>query len=465
MRLQIRSSGTPTINTSRTTTTSTTTTTVAAALLILLSPTIVSAHSWLDCSDTRDTGCAGYPRGYPSRNDADINTKYTYLIQDRNPDAPVCQPGRQNVPGNNPFPPAGAAPGQTLHLTWQPDGHLDDSRPSLVEVHWTGVPGQQLGTRSQLTPATLLGAMTFATSQNCNKPTEPNTWCHGYLTIPPGTQPGTYQMVWWWKFDRNPHGEEYSTCFEVVVQNPMRRRRRRWNRLQSRQDRPDETTFATPNEASSPLPHEVVSVPAVPAVSAAPISQVSDALNGGNSDRNRLRHPTSNDYANDKIGALAGDAINDGEGLDTAPEPMASPSQLITNTLSDHLSTGQPAAPGSSSPAPPSISIPNPNSNDHVITTNANDSAGSISSLKVGSSIVPPASPSTSTISSTPPAPGLDTSAPNHVVPEDNAVPEATGMNRALFGSHSETSAAAMSRFISLGPITLASLVVITILF
>ncbi|KAF9904549.1 hypothetical protein EC991_002609 [Linnemannia zychae] len=164
-----------------------------------------------------DSGCAGFPLGYPSRSDIDINTKYTYLVQDRRPDASVCQPGRQNIPGNNPFPIANVVPGQQLHLTWQPDGHLDDARPSTIEVHWAGVPGKQLHTRAELGPATLLGTMIFGTSANCDQPSEPNTWCHGHITVPQGTQPGTYQLIWWWKYDRNPHGEEYSTCFEISV--------------------------------------------------------------------------------------------------------------------------------------------------------------------------------------------------------------------------------------------------------
>ncbi|KAF9140383.1 hypothetical protein BGX30_006614 [Mortierella sp. GBA39] len=165
-----------------------------------------------------DSGtCAGFPLGYPSRADIDINTKYTYLVQDRRPDASVCQPGRQNIPGNNPYPIANVVPGQQMHLTWQPDGHLDDNRPSTIEVHWTGVPGKQLVTRAELGPATLLGTMIFGTSGNCDQPSEPNTWCHGHITVPPGTQPGTYQVIWWWKYDRNPAGEEYSTCFEMTV--------------------------------------------------------------------------------------------------------------------------------------------------------------------------------------------------------------------------------------------------------
>ncbi|KAF9551513.1 hypothetical protein EC957_008182 [Mortierella hygrophila] len=190
----------------------------AVAILPLFIPSFTLAHSWLDCTNMLDSGtCAGYPLGYPSRADIDINTKYTYLVQDRRPDAPVCQPGRQNIPGNNPYPIANVTPGQQMHLTWQPDGHLDDSRPSTIEVHWTGVPGKQLVTRAELGPATLLGTMIFGTSGNCDQPSEPNTWCHGHITVPPGTQPGTYQVIWWWKYDRNPAGEEYSTCFEMTV--------------------------------------------------------------------------------------------------------------------------------------------------------------------------------------------------------------------------------------------------------
>ncbi|GJJ69443.1 hypothetical protein EMPS_01789 [Entomortierella parvispora] len=197
------------------------------ALCLTSSIQLVSAHSWLDCTNMGPDGCAGYPLGYPGRQDVDINTKYTYLVQERRPDAPVCQPGRQDIPGSNPFQVASVTPGQNLHLTWQPDGHLDDANPSTIEVHWTGVPGQQLHVRSELTPATLLGTMVFGTSANCDQPSEPNTWCHGHITIPAMTAPGIYQAVWWWKYDRNPHGEEYSTCFELNVQPapPLKKRR------------------------------------------------------------------------------------------------------------------------------------------------------------------------------------------------------------------------------------------------
>ncbi|KAF8923239.1 hypothetical protein BGZ58_003209 [Dissophora ornata] len=179
--------------------------------------------------------CAGYPVGYPTRANPDINTLYTYLISGRPPMAPVCQPGRQDIfPGNNPsdLPPASVTPGQTLHLTWEANGHLNDVQSpadfrTKVDVYWTGVPNSLIHTRSELSqPSLLLQSMDFATPQNCDDPANPNTVCHGYVTVPQGTAPGKYQMVWYWTFDKNPVGEEYSTCFEVDVVAPLAKRSR-----------------------------------------------------------------------------------------------------------------------------------------------------------------------------------------------------------------------------------------------
>ncbi|KAF9108352.1 hypothetical protein BGX27_008373 [Mortierella sp. AM989] len=201
--------------------------------LPLMQDSSVQAHSWLDCSNLLPSGkCASFPIGYPSRENPDINTLYTYLISGRPAAAPVCQPGRQDIfPGKNPaqFPPASVVPGQKLHLTWQANGHLDNvhspSEPrSKVAVYWTGVPRKLIRTRSELSNRKLLlKSMDFATPKNCDNPANPNTVCHGYITIPKGTKPGKYQFVWWWRFDKNPVGEEYSTCFEVRVKAPPAR--------------------------------------------------------------------------------------------------------------------------------------------------------------------------------------------------------------------------------------------------
>ncbi|KAG0256511.1 hypothetical protein BG011_004459 [Mortierella polycephala] len=202
------------------------------AILLAAQDKVVHSHSWLDCSNTLPSGqCVGFPIGYPSRANPDINTLYTYLISGRPKNAPVCQPGRQDVfpPKNQPkqFPSAKVYAGQALDLTWQANGHMDFIDPAnkaaprtRVGVYWTGKPNKVLRTRKQLTKMTLLRSMDFATSANCDDPANPNTVCHGKITIPKGTKPGKYQLVWWWRFDKNPVGEEYTTCFEVNVQAP-----------------------------------------------------------------------------------------------------------------------------------------------------------------------------------------------------------------------------------------------------
>ncbi|KAF9302453.1 hypothetical protein BGZ74_005327 [Mortierella antarctica] len=335
--------------------------------LLLLTPSSSNAHSWLDCTNMLDSGCAGFPLGYPARSDVDINTKYTYLVQERRPDAPVCQPGRQNIPGNNPFPVAAVVPGQNLHLTWQPDGHLDDNRPSTVEIHWSGIPGKQLYTRSELNPSTLLGTMTFATSGNCDQAWEPNTWCHGYVTVPPTTQPGTYQLIWWWKYDRNPSGEEYSTCFEIVVGGGSNGQiqPRGLQSLPEPEEQGRAMAQASPALASiipmeaSAMSKEAVSKSnkeiqqqqqpesdesdkAPQAVTLAdlatkadePLSVIPTVAANQDGNQELLK---GHDYINDQQGALAGDAINTEEDKDATPSPLTSPSQVIQGTLDSTL--------------------------------------------------------------------------------------------------------------------------------
>ncbi|KAF9955543.1 hypothetical protein BGZ72_003632 [Mortierella alpina] len=367
---------------------------LSALCLLLLHPSVSSAHSWLDCTNMLDKVCAGFPLGYPSRDDKDINTKYTYLVQDRRPDAPVCQPGRQ-TPGNNPFPVASVTPGQTLRLIWQPDGHLDNDHPSTIEVHWTGVPGKQLQVRSDLGPATLLGTMVFATRDNCDQEREPNTWCHGHITIPPSTQPGTYHLVWWWKYDRNPSGEEYSTCFEIVVGGIGSGILPREVEVKAQGQEPVQAPSAASAPASAPVPvPENDSTPQAYQLAymtsdseanegSGPVQVDSQAGEDGSltglttqpdeplsvvpnasvkDDSKQGRHKT-NGYLDDDTGALAGDAINDDEGADTSPLPIVSPSQLINSTLAEQLQTNSSTSRGSAGgPTDPTPGGPGSNS-------------------------------------------------------------------------------------------------------
>ncbi|KAK3846781.1 MAG: hypothetical protein J3R72DRAFT_433573 [Linnemannia gamsii] len=210
----------------------------AATLLLtstFLTTTVTEAHSWVDCVKTLGSGaCAGYPTNYPTRSNGDINTIYTYLISGRNNASPLCKPGtqdtfllnkdrRNHLPPNLPF--AKAYPGETLTMNWQANGHLvRTGSGTKVTVFWTGKSNKVLKTRKDISqagksgsPAKALAVFDFANPGNCKDPNNANTECTGKLTIPKNTAPGRYQFVWWWPFDKNPVGEEYTTCFEINV--------------------------------------------------------------------------------------------------------------------------------------------------------------------------------------------------------------------------------------------------------
>ncbi|KAF9403907.1 hypothetical protein BGX21_007476 [Mortierella sp. AD011] len=304
------------------------------------------------------TGCAGYPLGYPSRNDVDINTRYTYLIKDRHPNAALCQPGRQDIPRNNPFPPAMVTPGQNLHLTWQPGSHLDDAHPSIVEIHWTGVPGTQLYTRSELSSSTLLSTMVFATSGNCDQAWEPNTWCHGHLTIPAWIQPGMYQMIWWWKYDRNLSGEEYSTCFEIVVDDNRIQPREVPVQAQAQVEVPEQIDAATESTAPQTFKLAYMMVDPISITDTAvtadnadsksntlasritkPDKPLADIPSYSIGENSRMDYMPDNGYLEDETGYLAGEAINNEENVETSSVLMATPSQVIGGALTQQLSS------------------------------------------------------------------------------------------------------------------------------
>ncbi|KAF9106478.1 hypothetical protein BGX29_009413 [Mortierella sp. GBA35] len=199
-----------------------------------LASTTVEAHSWVDCVKTQNSGaCAGYPTNYPTRANGDINTIYTYLISNRDNKAPLCKPGTQDtflrnkskpnhLPPNLPY--TTAYPGETLKMNWQANGHLVPSGGTKVSIFWTGKKETVLKTRKDISragkagsPAKVLGRFDFANPGNCADPKNANTVCTGKFTVPAGTPPGRYQFVWWWPFDKNPVGEEYTTCFEINV--------------------------------------------------------------------------------------------------------------------------------------------------------------------------------------------------------------------------------------------------------
>ncbi|KAF9364311.1 hypothetical protein BGX34_001897 [Mortierella sp. NVP85] len=222
--------------------------------------------------------------------------------------------------------------------------------------------------------------MTFATSGNCDQAWELNTWCHGYLSIPWGTQPGTYQLVWW-KYERNPSGEEYSTCFEIVVNEGAMNLRDLpvqalshveaalpstpssasplsiWSSPVERDDKGDSiprfemmaSMASEQMETTDNAFAEVAKGEDILPITTTLIElniQPDDTLSGTqdhavNQDGKKNREPNSI-YADDDR-TLAGDAINNQEGKDTSPLSIEKPSQLINDTLSGQVQKPSPA--------------------------------------------------------------------------------------------------------------------------
>ncbi|KNE58635.1 hypothetical protein AMAG_18286 [Allomyces macrogynus ATCC 38327] len=61
-----------------------------------------------------------------------------------------------------------------------------------------------------------LGRMRF--NANCSDPKDPFTDCKDKFTVPSGWRNGEmYACSWFWNFDGNQAGEEYSTCFDIKV--------------------------------------------------------------------------------------------------------------------------------------------------------------------------------------------------------------------------------------------------------
>ncbi|KAG0209761.1 hypothetical protein BGX28_009981 [Mortierella sp. GBA30] len=213
--------------------------------------------------------------------------------------------------------------------------------------------------------------MTFATSANCDQAWEPNTWCHGHVTVPVATQPGTYQVVWWWKYDRNPAGEEYSTCFEIVVggngsgilpreievkaqSQPEARIQMAANEGPRTFEMAYMTTSSEKTERDdSPVSSHDVGQQSLTELIAQPDEPLSEIPNSSIENDTKPMQQMTNGYVDDDLGTLAGDAINDDEDTDTSPLPVASPSQLVNTMLVEqmHANAGSngnnPAAPTS----------------------------------------------------------------------------------------------------------------------
>jgi len=190
-------------------------------------------HTWLDCvkdigaptnKNTNEGDCRGFARAYPGRRPGvDIDRVITYRIlpsvMGQNP--PICADNQRTANYPAGYYMATAKPGETLRMRWTPNGHQRGAGqdPRTWSIHWTGTPGTQLQNRLDLNNANkLTGPVQFDADCFCNNCA--GLPCYGSFTIPPNTRPGTYTLVWYWVFNRDPNGggEEYTTCFDVAVQ-------------------------------------------------------------------------------------------------------------------------------------------------------------------------------------------------------------------------------------------------------
>lgn len=175
-------------------------------------------------------------------------------------------------------------------------------------------------------------------------------------------------MIWWWKYDRNPSGEEYSTCFEIVVggpSGPILPRRINSSPKAEEQGRapapaPAPAPASAPLEASymskdaASVPNKEIHQPLQPttdgydklpqkATLADLTTKADEPLSviptvGGANQNGNQELLKGYDYINDEQGALAGDAINTEQDKDLTPGPLTTPSQVIQGTLNSTLS-------------------------------------------------------------------------------------------------------------------------------
>jgi hypothetical protein len=189
-------------------------------------------------------------KNYPGRGDPDINTKMTFknLMADVAKGAPVCtsEPAvygdlswRKRIQ---------VAPGKTFYYAYLENGHITKDkagRGTFYGVYWTGQPETELTLTTELTDARLVdGKLHDFDDKNCGQTFEDGDFdgtiksgragndfsCVGEVTVPVGTKPGVYNMVWFWRFYNEDGGNSdimttgghfggaaYSSCFQMEV--------------------------------------------------------------------------------------------------------------------------------------------------------------------------------------------------------------------------------------------------------
>ncbi|KAJ1951181.1 hypothetical protein IWQ62_006453 [Dispira parvispora] len=181
-----------------------------------------TAHTWADCVDFTPNSkenalkgdCSAFPRGYPGRTNANINTEYTYLFSATPGSQPICQPGRQSSPSyTEEYPMGKASPGETKKVSYEVNGHQNKFADTKVQVMYFPDRDLQTVDYNERDKAQILGEWKF--TENCYQPLHDNQVCWGSYTLPDELPADRISLVFFWWFEENPAGQEYSTCFDL----------------------------------------------------------------------------------------------------------------------------------------------------------------------------------------------------------------------------------------------------------
>lgn len=247
--------------------------TIGTCALALLSAALLQmetseAHSWIDCIDTdrkvvydnarawiyggeTSNGiCKGYINNYPGRGDPSINTKMTHkiLMNDVLAGAAPCPTYASETGGDaKGFHHIKVKPGERFYYGYLDNGHTSKDkagRGTFYGVYWTGESGTSLKSTTDLTNDHLIDGMLHDfDDKNCGQTWEDGDFtgtipsgragndypCVGDITMPAGTKPGIYNLIWFWRFYNDKilsniattgghfGGAAYSSCFQVEV--------------------------------------------------------------------------------------------------------------------------------------------------------------------------------------------------------------------------------------------------------
>ncbi|KAJ1987504.1 hypothetical protein H4R33_002826 [Dimargaris cristalligena] len=188
-------------------------------VLTLLSVTL--GHSWTDCTkyNTDTKKCEGHMRLYNGRGTAPADDWYTHKLEARPANALLCDPKRQaSLKYYAKFKIGSSYPGGTNHVLYRVNGHQAFANTKVKVVYFATDDIGKLK-YADLKKGQTVGEFTFMDKTRCDGNKDDSN-CWGSYTVPENAPAGPKSFVWIWAFDQNPAGEEYSSCFDLII-NPI----------------------------------------------------------------------------------------------------------------------------------------------------------------------------------------------------------------------------------------------------